>query len=85
MTKYLDMFNKLFINLVEISFEVWIGGDMPAGVGEEEVGHVREAGGETLPQGLQLGVLLFLHLQLFPQDIVSTIFTIRFFIRILQN
>ena len=85
MIKYLDMFNKLFINLVKVAFEVRIGGDMPARVGEEEVGHVREAGGEPLPEGLQFRVLLILHLQLFPQDIVPTIFTIRLFIRILQN
>ena len=72
MIKYLDMFNKLFVNLIEIAFEVRIGGDMSARMREEKVGHVRKARSQSLPESLQLWVLLFLHFQLFLEDIIPS-------------
>ena len=46
------MFNKLFVYLIKISFKVGICCNMSARVGKEEVGHVREARGQALPQSL---------------------------------
>ena len=59
------MFDKLFIDLIQVPFKVGISGDMSAGVGEKEVGHFRETGSQSFPESLQLRVLLFLHFQLF--------------------
>ena len=79
------MFYKLLVYLVKISFEVGICCNMPARVGEEEVGHVRETRGQAFPQSLQLWVLLFLNSQLFSENIVPTLLPVRLFVRVLQE
>ena len=67
------MFSKLFIYLIEVSFKVGVGGDMSSRVGEEKVGHVREAGAQTFSEGLELWVHLFFHFQLFVKNIVTAL------------
>ena len=51
-SKVADVFDELLVHLLEIAFEVWVGGHVSARMWQQEVGHFRETRGQTFPERL---------------------------------
>ena len=81
----LDLLHELLVHLLDVALELGVGGHVAPGVRHQEVGHLGEAGGEPLPERLQLGVHLVIYSQTLLQDIRSSRLPVLLLIRILEK